>query len=100
MSSDAPSFDKLPHLATLARLELSPENIELFTVQCTNILQYMACLQAVDTSSIDPMYTPLENHKAMRPDSVLQTASQQDVLANAPKNKGSNEEYFIVPRIV
>jgi len=100
MTPDTPSFDTLPHLATLARLELNPENLALFSVQCTNILQYMNSLQAVDTSSVDPMYTPLEDHKALRPDVVVQTATQKDVLANAPKNKGSNEEYFIVPRIV
>lgn len=92
-----PSLNDMTHLATLARLDPTPDDLERFSLQCKKILQYMDSLQKVDTESIEPMYTTLEGHNAMRPDITVQPSTQQDILANAPKK---NDDYFIVPRIV
>ena len=62
-----------------------------------DILGYMDKLNELDTTSVEPMYTPVEHVSVLRADVVRSELSREEILRNAPENNG---EYFVVPRIV
>ncbi|EFI36016.1 glutamyl-tRNA(Gln) amidotransferase, C subunit [Desulfonatronospira thiodismutans ASO3-1] len=84
-------------IAALARLETSPEQAEKFAVQFRDIIGYMDSLNQVDTSGVEPFYSPSENISVLREDETRKTCRRSDILASAPHHDG---EYFIVPRII
>jgi aspartyl-tRNA(Asn)/glutamyl-tRNA(Gln) amidotransferase subunit C len=81
------------HIAELARLGLTEEEKVLYRDQLAAILDYAATLQQVDTSAIPPTATVLPLRNVMRPDVVVPSLSQADVLANAPD---AQDGYFRV----
>lgn len=91
------SPEKVQGIASLARLEISPEQAAILASQMGDILGYMDTLNELDTSSVDPMYTPVEHVSVLRPDETNKDFPREDILRNAPENNG---EYFVVPRIV
>jgi aspartyl-tRNA(Asn)/glutamyl-tRNA(Gln) amidotransferase subunit C len=91
------SPEKALAIATLARLEISPEQAAGLSVQMDDILGYMDKLNELDTSSVEPMYTPVEQPGFLREDEVRKDFERTEILRNAPETDG---EYFIVPRIV
>jgi len=84
-------------IAALARLETSPEQAGKFAVQFRDIIGYMDSLNQVDTSGVEPFYSPSENMSVLREDETRKTCRRSEILANAPHHDG---EYFIVPRII
>lgn len=84
-------------IATLARLEIDADQAVTLAAQMDDILGYMEKLNALDTTGIAPMYSPLEHAGTLRMDEVRQEFPRKDILRNAPDNNG---EYFVVPRIV
>ncbi|MDO9632989.1 MAG: Asp-tRNA(Asn)/Glu-tRNA(Gln) amidotransferase subunit GatC, partial [Humidesulfovibrio sp.] len=51
----------------------------------------------LDTSSVEPMYTPVDQVSVMRDDVVRKDFTREEILKNAPETDGA---FFIVPRIV
>lgn len=91
------SVDEVAKVAGLARLNLEPERIEQFANQFNDILGYMQKLNELDTSDIQPLYSPVTHATVFREDVVTQEYSRDELLANAPDTDG---DYFIVPKIV
>jgi len=91
------SPEKALAIATLARLEISPDQAASLSVQMDDILGYMDKLNELDTTNVEPMYTPVDEPGFLRTDEVVKELSRADILRNAPESDG---EYFIVPRIV
>jgi aspartyl-tRNA(Asn)/glutamyl-tRNA(Gln) amidotransferase subunit C len=93
------SFGKqeVQHVAKLARLRLAPQDVERLAVQFDEILGYMECLSAVDTSKVEPMYSPITHEPRLRPDVTSRTCTRADVLANSAEQDG---QFYIVPRVV
>lgn len=91
------SPEKALAIATLARLEISPQQAAELGAQMDDILGYMDKLNELDTASVEPMYTPVEQPGFLREDEVAKEFDRSDILRNAPESDG---EYFIVPRIV
>ncbi len=88
---------KVLGIAALARLEISPDQARVLAAQMDEILGYMDKLNELDTSNVEPMYTPVEHVSVLRADEVRSELSREEILRNAPENNG---EYFVVPRIV
>ncbi len=76
--------DQVKHVADLARLGLSEEEIELYQRQLSAILEYAAILQRLDTDAIPPTASVLPVLNVMREDEPAVSLSQEDALANAP----------------
>jgi aspartyl-tRNA(Asn)/glutamyl-tRNA(Gln) amidotransferase subunit C len=76
--------DQVEHVADLAKLGLSEEEIELYRKQLSAILEYAAILQQLDTHAIPPTATVLPLCNVMRVDEPAVSLSQEDALANAP----------------
>lgn len=91
------SPEEVAKVAKLARLDLSQEKIELFAGQLDDILNYMDKLGELDTSEVEPLYSPVENTTVLRSDEPRKEYSRDEVLSNAPEQDG---QFFIVPRIV
>ena len=91
------SLEEVAHMATLSRLSVSEEEQTLFARQMGDILAYMDVLARVDTSDVEPLYSPAPHPGPLRDDVSARRRDRSEVLANAPEADG---EYFIVPRIV
>lgn len=97
MSEKTISQADVAHMATLSRLHVSPDEQALFARQFGDILAYMDVLAEVDTTGIEPLYSPVQHEGTLREDEARHLRSREAVLANAPHGDG---EYFVVPRIV
>ncbi len=87
----------MTHLSRLARLAPDSATLEKFSAQCGDILKYMDVLAEVDTTGVEPLYSPVSHTAGTRPDEAERRRERADVLANAPETDG---QFFIVPRIV
>ncbi len=78
------------HVAALARLGLTEEEVERMVSQLNHILEAIAALQDVDTSTVGPtaQVIPLEN--VMREDVPRDGISREAALANAPLREGAH----------
>ena len=91
------SLDEVRHIANLARLKLSPEELTRFTEQLSDILDYAARLKEVDTSHIPPTASVLPGSAPLRNDEVRPCPPRERLLSNAPD---SADDMFRVPRIL
>lgn len=76
--------DTVEHIAALARIGLSEEEIELMREQLSSILDHIASLQDVDTDDIPPTAQVIQLQNVMRDDVVQPSLPREAVLANAP----------------
>ncbi|MBQ9451948.1 MAG: Asp-tRNA(Asn)/Glu-tRNA(Gln) amidotransferase subunit GatC [Desulfovibrio sp.] len=91
------SREEVVHMATLSRLSVTEDEQELFARQLGDILAYMDVLSRVDTSHVEPLYSPAMHSGCLREDEGICHRKREDVLFNAPE---ADDSYFIVPRIV
>jgi aspartyl-tRNA(Asn)/glutamyl-tRNA(Gln) amidotransferase subunit C len=91
------SLDEVEHIAGLARLQLSQEEIELYRQQLSAILEYAARLQEVDTSGISPTSSVLPPRSVLRDDEPRPGLSLPELLGNAPQAEG---RLFRVPPVL
>ncbi|WP_456325413.1 Asp-tRNA(Asn)/Glu-tRNA(Gln) amidotransferase subunit GatC [Desulfonauticus submarinus] len=91
------SKDQVKQIATLAKLKLPKEKEELYQQQLTKILDYMNKLNELDTTNIEPLYSPCPNTSILREDMVQKNIQRKDILQNAP---ATDDEFFIVPKII
>jgi len=84
-------------VAKLARLELTADEIALFTRQLNDILKYVEKLQELDTTGVEPMAHVLELANVFRPDAVRPSLPPEAVLDNAPRQE---RQSFAVPRVI
>jgi aspartyl-tRNA(Asn)/glutamyl-tRNA(Gln) amidotransferase subunit C len=81
-------------VARLARIGLSPEELDHYGKQLQGILEHAARVQALPTAGVTPTAHPLPMVNAFRPDDVEPTLDREEVLSQAPDRDGS---YFRVP---
>jgi aspartyl-tRNA(Asn)/glutamyl-tRNA(Gln) amidotransferase subunit C len=84
------------HVANLARLTLSDEEVDLFTAQLRTVLDHAADVAALDLSHLPPMAHPLPVENVLRPDEPRPSLDRAEVLAAAPSVEDNR---FRVPRI-
>lgn len=93
----AVSIDEVKHIAKLAKLKFSDEELEDFTYRFNDILKYMDMLNKVDTENIAPLSHPVEMINVFRDDTLKEPVSTEDAMKNAPDSDG---EFFRVPKII
>ena len=84
-------------VAILARLRVSPEELETFTGQLNSIVDYVAHLQEVDTTGVEPLAHGVEVRNVFRDDVRGEPLPREQALANAPKR---NSTSFLVPAVL
>ena len=80
--------DEIRHIASLARIALSDEEIDIFRVQLSDILSHFDALQKIKTDSIDPSFHPVSFDTVMRDDDLEDSLPLEEVLKNAPRTEG------------
>jgi len=85
------------HIAKLARLDLTDDEVRLFGVQLAEILDYFKQLQTVDTQGVQPLAHPLPVTDVFREDVPGPTLDTESALRNAPQREGS---FFKVPAVL
>jgi aspartyl-tRNA(Asn)/glutamyl-tRNA(Gln) amidotransferase subunit C len=87
------------HIAELAKLKLSDDEISRMTAQLSAILDYAARLQELDTDAIPPTASVVPLQNVMRADRVTASLPRADVLANAP-DQSEDGAFFRVRAIL
>jgi len=85
------------HVAHLARLALTEDEVETYRRQLSAILQHAAVLERLDIESIAPTASVLPLSNVMRDDDPQESLSQSEALANAPSTRNG---YFQVKAIL
>ena len=91
------SSDDVAHVARLARLSLTPEELEQFTPQLGAVLDHARDVEALDTAGVPPTAHPLPLENVFREDEPGPCLDRAEVLAQAPSVE---DERFRVPRIL
>ncbi|MCH7488473.1 MAG: Asp-tRNA(Asn)/Glu-tRNA(Gln) amidotransferase subunit GatC [Chloroflexi bacterium] len=76
--------EEVLHIAHLAHLGLSEDEVPKFQEQLSEILDHFEALRALDTEGVPPTSHPLPLESVMREDEVAPSLPVEDVLANAP----------------
>lgn len=85
------------YTAQLARLHLSEEEIATFQAQLSQVLEYVEKLKGVDVSGVEPTAHANAVHNVFRADKSRAWFSQDEALANAPRQANG---LFVVPKVV
>lgn len=89
--------DDVRKVADLARLALPEEKVATYTGQLERILDYVAHLEAVDTTGVPPTTRAVEVVNVTRADRVEPTPVREALLDQAPQREG---DFFRVPKIL
>ena len=90
------TLSEVNHIAKLARLDLTDQEKEQYRQQLSEILEYAARLQSVDTSSIPPTSSVLPPRSVLREDIARNSLDVDQILSNAPDTK---DNQFRVPPV-
>jgi aspartyl-tRNA(Asn)/glutamyl-tRNA(Gln) amidotransferase subunit C len=82
------SREEVLHIARLARLGLTEDDVDKFRVQLSNILDNFDILSQVDTTDVPPTAQSIALQNVMRDDEVTPSLAPEDILANAPRREG------------
>jgi len=91
------SKDEIREVALLARLEMDDAELEKFTGQLQNILDFASMLNELDIENVEPTFHAVPMKNVFREDFVQPSLPVEDVLANAPDPIG---DFFSVPKII
>jgi aspartyl-tRNA(Asn)/glutamyl-tRNA(Gln) amidotransferase subunit C len=91
------SREEVLHVARLARLHLTEEELERMRIQLDAILAYVDKLRELDVEGVEPTSHAVPLVDVMRDDALAPCLPQEAALANAPDRDG---EFFRVPRII
>lgn len=85
------------HVAKLARLDVTPDELDLFAEQLAAVLDHADDVAALDTAGVPPTAHPLPLRNVLRPDEARAGLDRDEVLAQAPDTEDGR---FKVPRIL
>ena len=85
------------HIANLARIAMSDEEIERLVPELNNILGWVEQLGEVDTVGVEPLTAVIEQKLRLRDDKITDGGRRDDILANAPD---AEHGFFAVPKVI
>lgn len=89
--------EDVAHLARLAHIDIPADQLDHYATQLGAILEAVATVSAIDTSSVEPMSHPVPMSNVFREDIPTPGLSAEQALAGAP---AVQEDRFRVPRIL
>ncbi|MEW6008431.1 MAG: Asp-tRNA(Asn)/Glu-tRNA(Gln) amidotransferase subunit GatC [Candidatus Omnitrophota bacterium] len=87
----------LEKLATLARIELSPDELNKYSKELASILEYIEKLKELDVTLTEPTTHVMHLANVFRKDEIKPSIDIEEVLKHAPQRKGT---FFKVPKII
>ena len=91
------SVKQVEQVAKLASLRLSPDEVAGMSEQLGAIVDYMATLDDLDVSEVEPTFHPVPLQAPARPDEVTPSAPRERYLEAAPKSEAGG---FAVPKVL
>ncbi|GHG69559.1 Asp-tRNA(Asn)/Glu-tRNA(Gln) amidotransferase subunit GatC [Comamonas sp. JC664] len=91
------TLEQVRHVATLARLSLTPEEEQRFTTQLSAVLDAVEQLQTLDVEAVEPTCHATLTSSRLREDVMRPSLPPEKSLANAPAKSGTA---FAVPKII
>jgi aspartyl-tRNA(Asn)/glutamyl-tRNA(Gln) amidotransferase subunit C len=89
--------EQVRHIAKLARIAMSEDEIERLAPELNNILGWVEQLGEVDTDGVEPLTAVIDQKLRLRDDIVNDGNVRDDVLANAPE---AQHGFFAVPKVI
>ncbi len=89
--------EEIKKLASLSKLSIADDEMETYSHQLSDILDYVSQLKNVDTQNIEPLLNVLDQVNDSKPDEPQPSITQKMALKNAPNKKG---EFFQVPEVI
>lgn len=89
--------DDVAHVARLARLELSEDELEMYTEQLAKVLDHARDVEALDVADVPPTSHPYPLENVLRDDVVRPSLDREEVLAAAP---AVEDDRFRVPPVL
>ena len=89
--------DDVAHVAKLARLAVSEEELDLFTEQLAAVLDHARDVESLDVGGVPPTAHPLPLVNVLRPDEPRPSLDRAEVLAAAP---AVEDDRFAVPPVL
>ena len=89
--------DQVRHIARLARIAMSEEELERLVPELNAIIGWVEQLGEVDTDGVEPLTAVIEQKLRLRDDVVTDGNVRDDVLANAPEPQHG---FFGVPKVI
>ncbi|PFO01183.1 Asp-tRNA(Asn)/Glu-tRNA(Gln) amidotransferase GatCAB subunit C [Bacillus sp. AFS076308] len=81
------STEEVKHVANLARLAVTEEEVEKFTKQLDKIITFAEQLNELDTENVKPTYHVLDMKNVLREDVSQKGLPREEVLKNAPEHQ-------------
>ena len=89
--------DQVRHVAVLARLGLTDEQVDKLTGELSSILEHIEKISELDLTDVEPMAHAVDVTNVTRADENRPGLTQEQALSNAPE---SADGAFVIPRIV
>ncbi|CAM3897019.1 Asp-tRNA(Asn)/Glu-tRNA(Gln) amidotransferase subunit GatC [Mucilaginibacter galii] len=89
--------DTVAKIAHLARLEVNEQETDNMVTDMTKILDFMAKLNEVDTSNVEPLIYMTKEVNTLREDVVKQEITHEEALSNAPEQDG---KHFLLAKVI
>ena len=91
------SPEQVRHIAKLARIAMSDEELERLVPELNNILGWVEQLEEVNTDGVEPLTAVVPNTLRLREDKVTDGGYAADLMKNAPQPE---DNFFVVPKVV
>ncbi|QEH33379.1 Aspartyl/glutamyl-tRNA(Asn/Gln) amidotransferase subunit C [Aquisphaera giovannonii] len=91
------TIEDVAKVAILARLRVSPDELQMFTGQLNSIMDYVNQLQELETEGVEPLAHGVEVRNVFRDDVRGEALPREAALSNAPKR---NQDSFLVPAVL
>ncbi len=91
------STEEVRHVAKLSQLRLSEEEVQFFSEQLSQVVDYIDKLKELDVDGIEPMAHPTGMTNRSREDRRGPTLTEEQALANAPE---ADPPFFKVPKVL
>jgi aspartyl-tRNA(Asn)/glutamyl-tRNA(Gln) amidotransferase subunit C len=91
------SPEQVRHIARLARIAMSDEELERIGPELNAIIGWVEQLAEVDTEGVEPLTAVIEQKLRLRDDAVTDGDIRDEVLANAP---AAMHGFFAVPKVI
>ncbi|SYZ72357.1 Aspartyl/glutamyl-tRNA(Asn/Gln) amidotransferase subunit C [Candidatus Zixiibacteriota bacterium] len=89
--------DEILKIAALARLELTPPEVDKLTAELAQILTYIDQIKQVNTEGVVPRSQFISAENVFRDDIIKPSLSKEAALGNAPDH---DDDYFRVPKVI
>ncbi len=89
--------DEVRTMARLARLKIDQADVPAYAEQLSRILEFVARLQAVDTTGIEPMAHPTDMPARLREDVVTESDQREELQDGAP---ALSDGMYLVPQVI